>query len=144
MHELTHAWQIDVSTFVPGIICQGLYNQASNTLGASVYGVTDERQWRDYNLEQQGAIVDAWYANGMSTSHKYYRYIKANLLRRSNAADSSPFLTSPTTTATAVGSRLGAGSPATTATTAGSRFGAVNPAKPTTTTTGPRFGGRIP
>jgi hypothetical protein len=98
MHELTHAWQIHNSAFVPGAICAGLYNQVSNTLGPSVYGVTDVKPWRDDNLEQQGAIVDTWFRNGMKVTDPLYRYISANLRPGSNDANSKALFTSLTTT----------------------------------------------
>jgi hypothetical protein len=88
MHELTHAWQIHQHSFTPGLICKGLYNQASNSLGGDVYGITDGKQWREYNLEQQGAIVDVWYANGQDMNHKYFRYIRDNVRTGSNGATS--------------------------------------------------------
>jgi hypothetical protein len=102
MHELTHAWQIHHAGSIPLVLCEGLYNQASNSLGGKVYDVTDVKQWREYNLEQQGAIVDSWYAKGQKVTDKYYRYISANLRPGSIDANSNPVL-GPTTTTTLVG-----------------------------------------
>lgn len=102
MHELTHAWQIHHAGSIPLILCDGLYNQASNSLGGKVYDVTEVKQWREYNLEQQGAIVDSWYAKGQKVTDNYYRYISSNLRPGSINADSNPSI-GPKATTTLVG-----------------------------------------
>lgn len=62
IHELTHVWQIHHSTFVPGLICDGAFNQIKNELEEGVYNPGDGQQsWQSYNLEQQATIVDLWY-----------------------------------------------------------------------------------
>ncbi|HEX3100182.1 MAG TPA: hypothetical protein VHQ01_00245, partial [Pyrinomonadaceae bacterium] len=92
IHELTHAWQIYNRKFVPGWICSGLIHQAGNTFGdnAYKYGPPDDSpttRWSDYNIEQQGAIVDQWFGgnrkNGtgvqMNENDPYFHYIRDNI-----------------------------------------------------------------
>jgi hypothetical protein len=94
IHELVHAWQIDVTHFLPGLMCDGLLNQ-STTLGGDMgvyaYGAPG-RDFRRFNLEQQANIVDDWFAGsgpptqpGNSAESKdspYFRYIRDNIRLR--------------------------------------------------------------
>jgi len=94
IHELVHAWQIDVTHFLPGLMCDGLLNQ-STTLGGNMgvyaYGAPG-RDFRRFNLEQQASIVDDWFAGSgpptqprseaLSETSPYFRYIRDNILRR--------------------------------------------------------------
>ena len=89
IHELTHAWQIAHSTFLPGWMCSGIVNQANYSFGDNVYAYGQVGpDWSSFNLEQQGAIVDQWFGgNGRTGSNKpmdqanpYYRYIRDNIL----------------------------------------------------------------
>jgi hypothetical protein len=62
IHELTHAWQLAYASFLPGLVCEGIVNQANNTVGQSVYQYGPPGPvWSNFNLEQQGAIVDQWF-----------------------------------------------------------------------------------
>lgn len=62
IHELTHVWQIHHSNFVPSLICEGIVTQVQNELEEGVYNPGDgEKDWSEYNLEQQATIVDRWY-----------------------------------------------------------------------------------
>jgi hypothetical protein len=88
VHELTHAWQIAHTSFLPGFMCSALVTQ-SNAFGDSVYAYDGPGPgWDDFNLEQQGSIVDDWFAaTGKSTGFRpmdqgspYYRYIWTDLL----------------------------------------------------------------
>ena len=94
IHELTHAWQIAHNSFLPGFVCSGVINQANFEFGDDVYAYGLPGQaWSSFNLEQQGAIVDQWFAgnnnNGSmqsafgpkdTTSNPYYQYISSNIL----------------------------------------------------------------
>lgn len=63
VHEMTHAWQIEHASFLPGVICAGIMNQANNSLLSDhVYmpGPPTTR-WGDFNLEQQASLVDEWF-----------------------------------------------------------------------------------
>jgi hypothetical protein len=80
IHELTHVWQIHHSKFIPGLVCEGVSNQIRDTLGEEIYNPgTGERNWSDYTLEQQGALVDRWYANGQPEDHPFYHFIASNI-----------------------------------------------------------------
>jgi hypothetical protein len=88
IHELTHAWQIAHSHFTPGLMCTGIFNQVG-TLGGNMdvykYGPATQN-WDQFNLEQQGKIVDDWFAGTgrqatfppmtKEESNPYWRYIK--------------------------------------------------------------------
>lgn len=90
IHELAHVWQIEHSSFLPGLVCEGIVNQANNTVGGSVYVYGPPGpEWSEFNLEQQGAIVDQWFAgiltpvvpirSPMSAADPYFRYISDNI-----------------------------------------------------------------
>ncbi|MEO9264737.1 MAG: hypothetical protein ABI282_11660 [Candidatus Baltobacteraceae bacterium] len=96
IHELTHAWQVANNSFLPGFVCSGIVNQTTNTFGDNVYAYgAAGPPWSSFNLEQQGQIVNQWFAgsddpNGHSASYPpcspaspYYQYIAGNILARS-------------------------------------------------------------
>jgi hypothetical protein len=87
IHELVHVWQIDQSSFEPGTTCEGIVTQANRQVGQSVYQYGPPGpNWQDFNLEQQGAIVDQWFAGTATavvpnrkkadSNDPYYPYIK--------------------------------------------------------------------
>ncbi len=91
IHELTHAWQIAQNRFIPGLMCRGILNQVG-TLGGNMdtykYGPAN-KAWSEFNLEQQGSIVDQWFG-GNGSQHKsepmtqddinpYWRYVRDNI-----------------------------------------------------------------
>ena len=89
IHELTHAWQIAHSGFIPGLMCSGVVNQANYLFGDNVYDYGPPGpDWSSLNLEQQGAIVDQWFGANhhgdgyfpMDQENVYYRYIWENIL----------------------------------------------------------------
>jgi hypothetical protein len=92
IHELTHAWQIAHTGSLPGLMCSGLVNQTNFLFGDNVYeyGPPGPDWSSQLNAEQQGAIVDQWFAgNGhsagyfpMDQENVYYRYIWENILAR--------------------------------------------------------------
>ena len=90
IHELTHAWQIQHASladgYIPGLLCEGIYNQAALGKAAYQYGAAGP-PWSSFNLESQGAIVDQWFAGtgrqvgkAMDTNSAYYQYIRNNIL----------------------------------------------------------------
>jgi hypothetical protein len=91
IHELTHAWQIAHAGFLPGLVCDGIVNQANNTVGQSVYvyGPPGPNWSTGFNLEQQGAIVDQWFSGtptavvpnrkAMDPNDPYFAYIRDNI-----------------------------------------------------------------
>ena len=90
IHELTHAWQIAHSRFLPGLFCQGFVNQTNNTVVEDVYRYGPPGpDWSAFNLEQQAAIVDQWFGGNAvaavpnrqphDTRDPYFRYIAGNV-----------------------------------------------------------------
>jgi hypothetical protein len=85
MHELTHAWQIEHTEFIPGMACKALlereYYQDVKTSGSGA-------PWSSFSLEQQGSIVDSWYSDfidGLDSSAALtdarFKYISENIRR---------------------------------------------------------------
>ena len=75
IHELTHAWQIAHSDFLPGLMCSGIVNQANYLFGDNVYAYGQAGpDWSSFNLEQQGAIVNQWFGgNGTTVLSQWIR-----------------------------------------------------------------------
>ncbi|GAA3630264.1 hypothetical protein [Microlunatus ginsengisoli] len=78
IHELTHAWQIAHSHFLPGMMCSAIGNQVG-TLGGDMtvyaYGPAGPN-FDTFNLEQQGSIVDGWFAGNLArTEGPQRRYV---------------------------------------------------------------------
>jgi hypothetical protein len=92
IHELTHAWQIAHNDFLPGLMCSGLVNQTNYLFGDNVYEYGPPGpDWNSgLQAEQQGSIVDQWFAGNhhsegyfpMDQENVYYRYIWQNILAR--------------------------------------------------------------
>jgi hypothetical protein len=95
IHELTHAWQIEHRSFLPGLMCEAISSQ-STTLGGNMsvykYGNAGPN-FSEFNPEQQGSIIDDWFAGsgnkqkefGASVendSNPYFRYIRDNIRNR--------------------------------------------------------------
>lgn len=89
IHELTHAWQIANTGFLPALMCSMLVTQADNTLGDNAYEYGEPGPaWDNFNPEQQAAIVDQWFAGtGNSSGYEpmdqqnvYFRYVWDNVL----------------------------------------------------------------
>jgi hypothetical protein len=89
IHELTHAWQIAHNSFLPGLMCSFLVDQAFNSLVDDVYAYGPPGPaWSAFNLEQQASIVQQWYGNEtpyyrskqIDPANPYYEYIKGNIL----------------------------------------------------------------
>lgn len=86
IHELTHTWQIHHSSFMPGLICEGIVNQVKHEIEGAEGGVYSpgdgKRGWSEYNLEQQATIVDRWYCGWWgpgpcsAKSHVYPSHIR--------------------------------------------------------------------
>jgi len=108
IHELTHAWQIE-HNFLPPLMCSMVVTDVDNTLldDQYLYGPPGPL-WDTFNPEQQGTIVDQWYAGSgnsdgwpsMDQQNVYYSYIWNNVLQN------APALTAPTTLRTSSDSRL--------------------------------------
>ena len=93
IHELVHAWRIDATFFLPGLMCGAILNQATTLdgdMGVYRYG-NPGRDFGSFNLEQQASIVDDWFgASGPmqemnrpeSRERPYFRYVRDNIRRR--------------------------------------------------------------
>jgi len=95
IHEMTHAWQIANSKFLPGLICDGIINQTRYTVlkqqGIYDPGKDFTKKWSSFNLEQQGTVVDSWFMDskqrdayglnggGMSESDARFHYVRDNI-----------------------------------------------------------------
>ena len=91
IHELTHAWQLHHASaadgYIPGLMCQGVYNQTVTGPAAYTYGPPGPA-WSSFNLEAQAAIIDQWFAGDtdtqpggpLNTASPYYPYIRNNIL----------------------------------------------------------------
>lgn len=94
VHELVHAWPIEHSHVIPGLMCSGIKNEVG-TLGGNMdvykYGPSTQN-FDEFNLEQQASIVDEWFAGtaykGQQHSFQpmfeneknpYWRYIRDNI-----------------------------------------------------------------
>jgi hypothetical protein len=93
IHELTHAWQIAHSGFVPGWVCSELGTQTQGHAGY-VYGPPGP-PFGEFNFERQAKIVDEWFGGTgrqkydgnnqdmggcvESDRNPYYRYIRDNI-----------------------------------------------------------------
>jgi hypothetical protein len=65
IHEMTHAWQIQHATlemgFVPGWLCEGIYEQV--VVGSVAYNYGDPGPpWKSFHIEAQAHMVDEWFA----------------------------------------------------------------------------------
>ncbi len=101
IHELTHVWQIHNRSFVPGWVCSGLISQIGNTFGdAYEYRSKGFISWSEFNIEQQGALVDEWFgrreirrAAGVlpeDNTDPYYRYIHQDVRREKTPVRPTP------------------------------------------------------
>ncbi len=63
IHELTHAWQIANTSFMPGLLCDSVVHRDYNYRDENNLSNTDwsKRDWSSFNLEQQAHIVDDWF-----------------------------------------------------------------------------------
>lgn len=100
IHELVHAWQIANESFTPEYYCRAV-STAAGTAGGNMsaysYGAASG-DWSSFGTEQQGSIVDEWFAgsahpsNGpqkafppmhtedqAATQNPYFRYIRDNI-----------------------------------------------------------------
>lgn len=64
IHELTHAWQIHFSSFVPGMLCKALFD---TNYDYDKGKVSAHAQWSSFNLEEQATIVNEWFGDNNST-----------------------------------------------------------------------------
>jgi hypothetical protein len=92
IHELTHAWQIQHTKFLPGLLCDALTNR---DYIQDVKNSDNSASWSgSFSLEQQGSIVDSWYSDyfdptsptqelnsNEALSDRRFKYISENIRR---------------------------------------------------------------
>lgn len=88
IHELTHAWQIHNTSFLPGLICNGAFDGKDYSYGPPYLtaGMTLP-PFGSYGVEQQAAIVDQWFGGTrpsssgiqMDQDDPYFGYILNNI-----------------------------------------------------------------
>lgn len=66
IHELTHAWQIQHSTYTAGWLCDGVLTQTVGPAHPYDHGAAGPPWGTGFGLESQAAIVDQWFA-GLDT-----------------------------------------------------------------------------
>ncbi len=62
IHELTHAWQIHFSSFVPGLMCKSLTNRNYTYDKGQVKA---RAAWSGFGLEEQASIVNDWFGENL-------------------------------------------------------------------------------
>lgn len=61
IHELTHAWQIQHSTFLPGLLCKAL---TDTNYEYDKTKVREHAPWSlTFGLEEQASIVNDWFGD---------------------------------------------------------------------------------
>ena len=84
IHELTHVWQGVNRSWAFAYIFDSVYYQAKD--GSNAYKVNapdiGTKKWKDFNAEQQGQIVEAWYVAGMLEAAPAFKYIRDNIRAR--------------------------------------------------------------
>lgn len=73
VHETTHVWQGKNSRFALTHIFDSVWKQG--LYGASAYSFRPGQPWRSHNVEQQAAIIEAWFVSGQPTGGPLYPYI---------------------------------------------------------------------
>lgn len=107
VHELTHVWQgqhgVPFMYMVQSIIAQGkAIVQHWDRNRAYDYEHANYKKWREYNVEQQGNIVEGWYDQNdgnQSVNDPRFTYIEKVIRTGNKNADDIP----------SVGSQAGAG-----------------------------------
>jgi hypothetical protein len=104
IHELVHVWQghhgFPFAYMVKSMLAQGkAIAQHWDRNKAYDYDKTNYKNWRDYNVEQQGNIVEDWYnpdtrivtgGGNQSTSDLRYPYIEKVIRAGKPSADYAP------------------------------------------------------
>ena len=84
IHEMTHVWQ-GVHNVPLWYVLNSGCNQIISTINTgstdAAYAVDEWMQWKDYNVEQQAAIVAKWYIEGMHSYDWRFPYIDRNIRR---------------------------------------------------------------
>jgi hypothetical protein len=95
IHELTHVWQGEHSSYSWNMVVRAGLAQADLGEKAYEYDHRYYRRWTEYNYEQQASIVEDWFKDGMVEDpekdlRSYYikRYIRGERVDRDWIAES--------------------------------------------------------
>jgi hypothetical protein len=58
IHELTHAWQVHHTSFMPGLLCKGVFG---SDYRYDLAEVTEHKPWSEFGLEAQAHIIEDWF-----------------------------------------------------------------------------------
>jgi hypothetical protein len=73
VHELTHVWQAAHSAWPPSYIFNSVWH---HVMSDDAYAYTPGKGWSEYNVEQQGQIVQDWFTSGQRESSELFPYIR--------------------------------------------------------------------
>lgn len=76
IHEMVHVWQ-GQHRFYKGVFLESVARQLCSE--ESIYDYDWGLEWDDYNPEQQARIVEDWFMDGASPTHKLFEYIRDNI-----------------------------------------------------------------
>ena len=123
VHEACHVWQGYNQGFTWSYVFEAAYYQVTQGKGAYHYDTpVNDKQWRDYNPEQQGDIVADWFNDGQLESSELFPYIRSNV-RPGRPHATTDFTSSTSTPIGAPPSALGRHSPVLGTAKAGVRAG---------------------
>jgi hypothetical protein len=79
VHECTHVWQGITGAFTWYYVVNSVYHKIGHLHDNHQYDFTPGRNFGDYNVEQQGMIMEEWYVNGEKEDDPLFPYIRDNI-----------------------------------------------------------------
>lgn len=80
VHELVHVWQLAHAPVQAGWLARAIATQAADLVTHRAYALpAPGRPFRRMNLEQQAAVVERWFSDGMGTSHDWFPVVRDEL-----------------------------------------------------------------
>lgn len=77
IHELTHVWQGEHSSWTPSYLFKYLLLLMKGRPKGKFFGEYEPgKPWNSYDVEQQAAILCDWYLEGMQPDSPLFRYVK--------------------------------------------------------------------
>jgi hypothetical protein len=82
VHELVHVWQLAHAPVQAGWLLTAIATQAADLVGHRAYELPPlDRPFRRMNPEQQAAVVERWFSDGMDESHERYPVVRDAIRR---------------------------------------------------------------